>query len=166
MLSYAKATRTEVAPEPIGIAALLAGCLDELRFVGGFDQVRIGVQVRNGEVPFLSDPFRLGIVLSNLISNAIKYRKPHSPDSYLNVTADLAPDCIRITLADNGIGIRPEYLDKVFNMFFRATEKAEGSGLGLYIVKQTVEKLKGTIRIRSTYGTGTEMEITLPNLKP
>jgi signal transduction histidine kinase len=81
------------------------------------------------------------------------------------VTADLAPDRIRITLADNGIGIRPEYLDKVCNMFFRATEKAEGSGLGLYIVKQTVEKLKGTIHIRSTYGAGTEMEITLPNLK-
>ncbi len=164
MLSYAKATRTEVAPEPIGIDALLAGCLDELRFVGGFDQVRIGVQVRNGEVPFLNDPFRLGIVLSNLISNAIKYRKPHCPDSYLNVTADLSPDCIRITLADNGIGIRPEYLDKVFNMFFRATEKAEGSGLGLYIVKQTVEKLKGSIRIGSTFGAGTEIEITLPNL--
>ncbi|HEX8530378.1 MAG TPA: PAS domain-containing protein [Cytophagales bacterium] len=165
MISYAKATRTEIAPESIQPQTLLAGCLEDLRFVNGFDQVRVSVQVRNPEVPFFSDPFRLGIILSNLISNAIKYRKPDHSDSYLRVTADLAPDRIRLTLADNGIGIRPEYLDKVFNMFFRATEKAEGSGLGLYIVKQTVEKLKGTIRVRSTYGTGTEMEITLPNLK-
>jgi signal transduction histidine kinase len=79
------------------------------------------VQGAPPEVPFFSDPFRLGIILSNLISNAIKYRKPNCPESYLRVTADLAPDRIRITLADNGIGIRPEYLDKVFNMFFRAT---------------------------------------------
>jgi len=165
MLSYAKAARTEMVPELIGLDALLTGCLEELRFVNGFDQVRVSVQVRNGEVPFFSDPFRLGIILSNLISNAIKYRKPDHPESYLDITAYLAPECIRITLADNGIGIRPEYLDKVFNMFFRATEKAEGSGLGLYIVKQTVEKLKGTIHVRSTYGGGTDMEITLPNLK-
>jgi signal transduction histidine kinase len=64
--------------------------------------------------------------------------------------------------ADNGIGIAPEYLPKVFDMFFRATEKSDGSGLGMYIVKQTVDKLGGEILINSQLGEGTQIEIKIP----
>jgi signal transduction histidine kinase len=64
---------------------------------------------------------------------------------------------------DNGIGIKKEYVKKVFDMFYRATEKSQGSGLGMYIVKQAVDKLKGSIKVKSTFGKGTTIKITLPN---
>ncbi|TAE48522.1 MAG: sensor histidine kinase [Cytophagales bacterium] len=73
-------------------------------------------------------------------------------------------DYVCISFEDNGIGIKEEYIKKIFDMFFRATDKGEGSGLGLYIVKQTIEKLGGSIEVKSEYGEGTLMTIHLPNL--
>ncbi len=64
---------------------------------------------------------------------------------------------------DNGMGIAGQYLPRIFEMFFRATDKAEGSGLGMYIVKQTVDKLEGTIGLDSTLGRGTRIELQMPN---
>ena len=54
-------------------------------------------------------------------------------------------------------------MSKIFNMFYRATDRSQGSGLGMYIVKQAVEKLNGTISIKSEYGAGTRIKIVLPN---
>jgi signal transduction histidine kinase len=65
---------------------------------------------------------------------------------------------------DNGKGIESAYLDKIFDMFFRASADSYGSGLGLYITRQVVKKLNGTIRVQSEPGQGTEFVITLPNL--
>ena len=75
-------------------------------------------------------------------------------------------DKAKIEFKDNGIGIRDEHLDKIFNMFYRATERSQGSGLGMYIVKQAVEKLDGKITINSKYGEGTEIKVVLPNHRP
>ena len=66
-------------------------------------------------------------------------------------------------VSDNGQGIVEHYLDKVFEMFFRATAQSEGSGLGLYIVKKVVEKLRGTIALKTLYGEGTTFTIVLLN---
>jgi signal transduction histidine kinase len=71
-----------------------------------------------------------------------------------------------IEFCDNGIGIASHHLPKVFDMFFRAHEKSDGSGLGLYIVKKAVEKLGGTIKMDSQQSVGTRYEILIPNLQP
>ena len=68
-----------------------------------------------------------------------------------------------ITFADNGIGIEKDNLPKIFDMFYRATEQSNGSGIGLYIVKNTIEKLGGSIAVESEVGTGTTFTIILPN---
>jgi signal transduction histidine kinase len=65
---------------------------------------------------------------------------------------------------DNGIGIDKAYISKVFDMFFRATQNNDGAGLGLYIVREAVEKLKGEIVIESEIGIGTSFKIQVPNL--
>jgi signal transduction histidine kinase len=66
---------------------------------------------------------------------------------------------------DNGIGISPNQIDNIFKMFHRATEKSDGAGLGLYIVKEVVEKLNGSIDVTSSLGQGTKFYIKLPQLK-
>ena len=78
----------------------------------------------------------------------------------IHVTAQNAT----ITVTDNGMGIETEYLPKIFDMFFRASANSYGSGLGLYITKQAVEKLMGTLHVESKVNAVTTFTITLPNL--
>ncbi len=70
-----------------------------------------------------------------------------------------------IIIDDNGIGIEAKHQDKIFNMFYRATNFQPGSGLGLYIVKETLDKLKGSITVESELGVGTKFSIKIPNLR-
>ena len=76
----------------------------------------------------------------------------------------MTPKFATITFEDNGIGIIEEFQESIFNMFFRATELSEGSGIGLYIVKQAIEKLGGKVHVKSTPDQGSIFTVKLPNL--
>jgi len=109
-----------------------------------------------------SDFFRLKIIMSNLISNAFKYRKRNYPDAYIKISFQQKDNTSIISVKDNGTGIESKYKSKIFDMFYRASTLSNGSGLGLYIVKETVEKLKGEIKIDSVKHEYTEVTIMLP----
>jgi PAS domain S-box-containing protein len=113
-----------------------------------------------------TDPVRMRTILRNLLSNAFKYYNPEAalPSIHLNIRIGVS-HCA-ILLKDNGIGIHQNFKNKVFDMFFRATERSAGSGLGLYIVKSMVEKLNGRISFESTLNIGTTFLLTIPNLAP
>jgi signal transduction histidine kinase len=98
-----------------------------------------------------------------LISNAIKYRKLNEGDSEIVIRINVDHLRAELTFADNGIGIDEENLTRVFEMFYRATEQSDGSGIGLYIVKNAVDKLGGQISVASRIGQGTRFNIILPN---
>jgi signal transduction histidine kinase len=129
------------------------------------DRLKWRLNVVN-QVPFYSDAFRLRIIFKNLISNAIKYMNLRRPDNFIWFTIDTDANAMQLKVQDNGIGIDQAYIDRIFSMFFRATERSDGSGLGLYIVKQTVQRLGGTISLQSTLDEGTQFSIFLPNLPP
>ena len=84
-------------------------------------------------------------------------------NSFLKIKIEVGIRETKIEFRDNGIGIKSEHMNKIFNMFYRATDRSQGSGLGMYIVKQAVEKLNGTISLKSEYGVGTRIKIVLPN---
>ncbi len=109
-----------------------------------------------------TDFLRLKIILSNLISNANKYRNTDKPDAYIKISFERIDNQNVIVVKDNGMGIDPDYKDKIFDMFFRATTQSDGSGLGLYIVKETVDKLKGRITVDSVKGEFTEVKVVIP----
>jgi len=114
---------------------------------------------------FYTDRQRLSIILNNLISNSLKYSNKNQEEPFVKVKVYAQnEDCV-IEVSDNGIGISDMYLPKIFEMFFRATQEFNGSGLGLYIVKETVEKLKGKIKVSSVMRQGTTFKVVLPNLK-
>jgi two-component system phosphate regulon sensor histidine kinase PhoR len=106
------------------------------------------------------DAVQFSRVIINLLSNAVKYC---DQEPVITVRAKLSNQ-LKIEIEDNGIGIKEEYLKTVFNKFFRVNtqNKAKGLGLGLYIVKRIVENHHGTIHIKSTWGNGTTVTITLP----
>ena len=70
--------------------------------------------------------------------------------------------CLVIQIIDNGIGISPVYQEKIFDMFFRASEKSDGSGLGLYIVRETLNRLRGSITCQSIEQLGSTFEVRIP----
>lgn len=118
-------------------------------------------------IPFYSDLTKVRIILNNLISNAIKYRKnKHNLVSFINIYVETNPEEAIIKIEDNGEGIPPDKLEKIFDMFYRASENSEGSGLGMYIVKNVIKKLNATIDVNSVNREGTTFIIKIPNNPP
>jgi signal transduction histidine kinase len=81
----------------------------------------------------------------------------------VKITAEQGKTAWKLNVEDNGIGISKPYLSRIFEMFFRATDRSQGSGLGLYIVKETVERLYGEIYVDSENGQWTRFTIAIPN---
>jgi signal transduction histidine kinase len=163
ILEYARNARQGLVVSEIDFQQMINDNFERMQFMPGYDRIQKQIFME-GDSPFYSDQYRLSLILNNLISNAIKYSDPAKETSLIHITIKLLPDKVSLTFKDNGIGIEQDYIQKVFNMFFRATEKNEGAGLGLYIVKEAVEKLEGTIDLDSKIGKGTVFHIHLPNL--
>ncbi len=163
MLNHAKVSRQEIASEPIQLKALLQQCLENFEYVENYQKVQVHTQ-EDKQAEFRSDALRLSIIFNNIISNAFKYANAAQEESFLRISIQYLPQYVLIRFQDNGLGIEPAYLERVFDMFFRANEKAaDGSGLGLYIVKQSVEKLGGSIEIESELWQGTLITLRLPS---
>lgn len=110
---------------------------------------------------FRSDLTKLKIILNNLINNAFKFLKQETQGE-ITVEIKANSEVATIVVSDNGIGIDPKYLDSIFDMFYRASTHAPGSGFGLYNVKDAITKLDGKIEVNSTPNQGTVFTITLP----
>ena len=165
MLNFARVSRENQQPEEIFFHILIDECLNDLKYLENFSKIIIEINVNDKKAKFYSDTLKINSIFRNIISNAVKYLNPYAKESsYLIINIDIEPSVAHISFEDNGIGIKEEFLNKIFGMFVRATERSDGSGLGLYIVKQAVERLNGTIGIKSKYGEGTIMQITLPNM--
>jgi signal transduction histidine kinase len=126
-----------------------------------------GLEIRTKIIqvkPFYSDLTKVRIILNNLISNSIKYRRmEESVDSFINIYVDVTEKESVVKIEDNGEGISEDKLDKIFDMFYRASENSEGSGLGMYIVKNVIKKLDATIDVKSEEKKGTTFIVKIPN---
>ncbi|MEP7263981.1 MAG: PAS domain-containing sensor histidine kinase [Bacteroidota bacterium] len=163
ILNYSRNSRQEINSEPVNFRQLLAETRSDLKHMNGENRIRIKGEI-NDFTPFHSDALRISIILNNLLANAIKYSDPEKADSYIEVTINTEPSRCTINISDNGIGIDAEHQNKVFEMFYRVSHSIPGAGLGLYIVKETVAKLHGTIKLQSKVGRGSAFVITLPDL--
>lgn len=112
---------------------------------------------------FYTDSWRIKVILNNVISNAIRYRNGRDP--LIKVGVKIENDKAKLVVEDNGRGISKEHLGKVCDMFYRATDDNAGSGLGLYIVKETIDKLQGEIEISSEEGEGTTVMFEIPEVQ-
>lgn len=161
---FSRNARLEVRADPIRFEEIIQMLFEQYQFM---DHATPVVTLLEVDQPgsFYSDKSRLQIALGNIISNALKYTHEQQEASYVKVIVSVKPDEAIIKVVDNGMGIASSHIEKVFDMFYRANDQKPGSGLGLYIVKETAEKLNGTAEITSTLGKGTECTLILPNLK-
>lgn len=110
---------------------------------------------------FYSYPSLVKIIVENLLENAIVFSLPVEPKILLR--AYERDHLVVIEVQDNGMGIEPEYKDRVFDMYFRGSDHSKGNGLGLYIVKKTVQKMHGAIELETEFGKGTTVRVLLPH---
>lgn len=160
IIDISRNARIEIAKQPVSLKPLVHEVLENLRYAKPAS-LRIDVDVPF-EMIFPTDPSRLKIILSNLIGNAIKYHDPRKGDPFVRIHMSATDSELNIVIEDNGIGILQEHHAKLFSMFYRASDQAEGSGLGLYISKEAVEKLSGTIRFKSVPDLGSTFTVTIP----
>ena len=162
ILNYSRNARGELTIEEVDLQRMIENAFNQMQYLPGYHRTEKQVNVQN-HTALYSDVYRVSVILLNLISNALKYGDDAKEQKLIQVTATITPAHCVLRIRDNGIGIHPDYVDNVFNMFYRATDRSQGAGLGLYIVKEMVEKLSGTITIASELGHGTAITITIPN---
>ncbi|MGM5468776.1 PAS domain S-box protein [Flavobacteriaceae bacterium LMO-SS05] len=162
ILEYSRNARTEVAQEFIDFKALIQDVTSEHNHMAEAKEITLNLNI-DQNLKFVSDKRRLNVVLNNLISNAIKYRDLSKECPFVTVDIKCDIDEAIIRIQDNGIGIDTMKKDKIFEMFYRATRISRGSGLGLYIVKEALDNLNGTIKVESELHKGTLFTVNLPN---
>ena len=164
LTNFSRNSRLEVTITKINFRAIIDECLENLKYMDNAERIKTIIQIDSPH-SFYSDTTRINIILQNIISNSIKYQNLRMDEPFVKIGIITFKDRAEISIADNGKGIKDEYLEKIFNMFFRASQESYGSGLGLYITKQVVEKLNGSISVTSKLGAGTAFKVILPNLE-
>lgn len=161
ILDQSKNARLEVQREEILFEPLINEAFNQLKFETPGPQLEKVIHI-NQDHPFFSDRWRLKVILNNILSNAIRYRNGHDPIIKINV--DISESGAVLAIEDNGRGIEKDHMPNIYKMFYRATDDGAGSGLGLYIVKETIEKLNGHVNIESEVGKGTTVKLEIPAL--
>ncbi len=110
---------------------------------------------------FFSYPAMFKIIIENLIENAISFSGVVDP--FIKISAFLEDGQVVLEVEDNGHGIEEQYHDRIFDMYFRGSDRSKGNGLGLYIVKKAVDKLNGKMTFRSSFGNGSIFRVSLPS---
>lgn len=153
----------DIKPEPINLEETIKSIFSELKTAEGFDNIIFSLEIKI-EGFFFSSPELIKALFRNLIENSVKYSTKRSGFSFLKISVvNQTEETLKIEIADNGIGIKKEHQDKIFEMFYRATDHTDGKGLGLYIVQCAVDKLHGVISVESSESIGSTFTILLPN---
>jgi len=158
LINLTKLNNTGQDKEKINFEKMIDDCIVSFNALPNFDNLRFEKDI--ADVDFICDWTLLNTVIQNLIENAIKYASESSP--YVRIRVRDEAGWIHIEVEDNGQGISAEHQPRIFDMFYRATQNAPGTGLGLYILKKSVDRLRGSIELSSEPGVGSVFTIRLP----
>ncbi len=161
IIEYSINAKGAIKSERINFEKIIGEVLEELKEFSHLKNINIRKSI-SLKKEFICDPVRIKIIINNLVTNAVKYHDLTKEAPFIDINIGQKNGSVYIDVIDNGLGIHEDYQDKVFDMFYRASDISWGSGLGLYIIKETVKNLKGTISMKSIYGSGTTFQILLP----
>lgn len=162
LIQYSQNSRLDISMEKVKIHSIVDGVIDDLKYVPGFADVQIINNVIEDKT-VNTDPTRIKMIIGNLLSNGIKYRHLSRESCFVKIDFENGAGSWQLKISDNGQGISEEHQDKVFSMFYRANKQPVGSGLGLYIVQETVEMLGGKVTLESRVNKGSTFVLSLPS---
>lgn len=164
LLEISRVTHSTVQAEKVNLRKLVEEIINSLQHAEHSRNVEFAVEVK-GKEHLRTDPKILTSVIQNLIDNAIKYKNERTGRPFVHVSIDDYKYGVMIEIKDNGVGIPDKLQGKVFDMFFRGSERSNGTGLGLYIVKNSIKKLGGLVDFYSKEMEGSSFNIYLPDLR-
>jgi PAS domain S-box-containing protein len=161
LLDYSLLGRTELAKIPVNVQSVVGEVLIQLD-----EQIReknANCIVKSPLHPVLGNPSTLSQVLLNLVTNALKFVPPDQTPK-IEISTELHGKFVRLSVADNGIGIAPEYQERVFGLFERlhTSQSYPGTGIGLALVRKGIERMGGHVGLESSLGKGSRFWLELP----
>ncbi len=162
IIYYYQNTQTDEIVGEVDLSTMLSEVVEKCRNQGSAAGMDFSDSVVQTGV-FKSDVHRLKMILGNLLSNSIKFSDSKKDKRSVDIEIIQNTEKVVLKVSDNGVGIAGEEIPKIFNMFYPSTDKISGSGVGLYIVKQAVDKMKGNISVKSEVGVGTRFIVEIPN---
>jgi signal transduction histidine kinase len=162
VVTYSRNSRMPLKPEAFNFKEFIENLLCDFQYSPNYSQIKFIIEdFTSGEI--VCDPTRLKIIINNLVSNAIHFHRTYGNiKPFVRIALSLENGNYVITVEDNGQGIGEAHIHKIFDMFYRASEDSQGSGLGLYILKESVTKMEGTVQVTSEVDCGTTFVIKLP----
>ncbi len=160
ILAYSKNLNLELSCEPLKCHQLIRNSYQKYQEIYPNLNIKLNTFIGNG--PFHSDPNRLSNIFNVLFSNAFQFADAEKPNQHIDLSLFSENSSLVIKFLDNGLGIPNEIRPSVMDIFFRGSTASKGNGLGLYILKQAVDKLQGTVTIESKESLYTEFIIRLP----
>ena len=165
IIDYSMNARMERDSQLIDFDELIRQVLEKLQYLPGAIRIEKKIAV-NSQCAFYSDRSRCLILFNNLLANAITYHNLQQTNPLILIKVEVAPEEAIVTIQDNGKGIDEKHVNDIFKMFYRASVNSNGSGLGLYIVKEILQKLNGSIEVTSTVNQGSSFTFSIPNCLP
>ena len=159
LINLTEIKNTEKLKTQINFEKLIDDCINSCRYLPNFSSAKFEKYIASFD--FLAEWAIINTILQNLIENAIKYSRPNV-EPVIKISVYREENFVVIIVADNGQGIAPEHQSNIFNMFYRATDKNSGSGLGLYILKRAVERTQGQIEFVSVPNQGSSFMVRIP----
>ncbi|MEL7004612.1 MAG: two-component regulator propeller domain-containing protein, partial [Bacteroidota bacterium] len=150
IIDYSRNQRIDVVKKSIDLKEELHEIVESLRFLD--QENKIDCEVDCSLTTIITDEMRFGVILRNIIANALMYHDDGKAKQYILIKCYSEESGIIVTIEDNGLGMGPETVSQVFRMFYRGNEDSKGSGLGLYIAQENMEKLGGKIQVNSRIG--------------
>jgi len=165
IINYYQNRKQTIQCAEVDLDLLLDEVFLTFKHFDGAENIKLSKNIEKS-APLYSDELRLKIILNNLISNALKYHDSTKKEQWIKVDAEITEDEFSIEIKDNGKGIAKDQVEKVFDMFFTGTNgKSLGTGIGLHIVSEAIEKIGGTISLTSDKEIGTSFLVKGKNGK-
>ncbi len=159
--THSKNARRDIDVSTIDLVSLVEDALTRLSGLPFFDSIGIITNIKCEN--FYSDRERLATILFHVLKNAVDFTDVIKREKKIDIQAQVVRNKLVIEIFDNGIGVSDDRVSNVFDMFYKGSNRSVGSGLGLYLVRETVTRLHGVVTLHSKLGVGTVVRIEIPN---
>jgi signal transduction histidine kinase len=159
---FLETSKTNLHMDPVAIDDMVGDVIRQVEKETPVNGVAIEVKVNVRDHVFV-DQNALRVVLFHLIQNAMVFRDQKTAKRKITVSIRADKNSLAINVIDNGDGIPANVASRVYELFFRGSEKSIGSGAGLFIVQEVLKKIGGTISFDSTENIGSDFFVWMPN---
>jgi PAS domain S-box-containing protein len=162
LMGFTKTSYQRAKTRRVKMKEFVSSIVNRYAHEPNFSKILFEITARE-KFPFYTDQERVEIILDNIVRNAFHFYDLNKAHSFVRITILVDATDAYIEILDNGIGIGKAHQSQIFNMFYKASTLSKGAGLGLYIVKESLHQLNGSVSVESEIGFGSLFKVRIPN---